>query len=56
LLQRAAQVFSEDLDVPAHKLSEAARRVIGKAFDEARRRGHMQLTTAHLFFAAAASI
>ena len=42
-------MFTEDLDIPAHKLSDAARRVIDKAFDEARRRRHPQLTAAHLF-------
>ena len=42
-------MFIEDLDIPAHKMSEAARHVIDKAVDEARRRRHSQLTAAHLF-------
>jgi ATP-dependent Clp protease ATP-binding subunit ClpA len=52
-LQEGGGVLIEDLDIPAHKLGDAARRVLDKAFDEARRRQHPQVATEHLFVAVA---
>jgi ATP-dependent Clp protease ATP-binding subunit ClpA len=46
-------VLIDDLDIPAHKLGDVSRRVLDKAFDEAGRRRHRQLTTGHLFVAVA---
>jgi ATP-dependent Clp protease ATP-binding subunit ClpC len=44
-------VYVEELDIPAVKITDAARRVIDRAFDEARRRDHRLLTSEHVFHA-----
>jgi ATP-dependent Clp protease ATP-binding subunit ClpA len=44
-------VFVESLDIPSGRVSDAAQRTIDRALAEARRRGHPDLTSAHLFFA-----
>ncbi|MEO6212316.1 MAG: Clp protease N-terminal domain-containing protein, partial [Vicinamibacterales bacterium] len=38
----------EDFDIPQSKLAESAERVIDRALDEARRRGHALLTNEHV--------
>ena len=42
-------MFVELLDIPIGKISEQAQRVFDRAVSEARRRGHDELTSAHLF-------
>jgi ATP-dependent Clp protease ATP-binding subunit ClpA len=44
-------VFVEFLDIPLSRVAEAAQRMIDRAADEARRRQHGELTSAHLFVA-----
>ena len=39
----------DELDIPAGKLTEGAQRVLDRAVDETRRRGHSLLTTSHIF-------
>jgi ATP-dependent Clp protease ATP-binding subunit ClpA len=46
-------VYVDDLDLPANKLSESARRVIDRAVEDSRRRDHSVLTSAHLWLAVA---
>lgn len=42
-------MFVELLDIPNGKISERAQRLIDRAASEAQRRGHEELTSAHLF-------
>ncbi|MDP3697355.1 MAG: ATP-dependent Clp protease ATP-binding subunit [Candidatus Taylorbacteria bacterium] len=42
---------TEDLDIPSGKIGESAQRVIDRAFEEARRRGHPYLADEHIFLA-----
>src|ERR1700689_1422124 len=42
---------AEDLDISPSKIGETAQRVIDRALEEARRLGHEQLTSEHLFLA-----
>lgn len=44
-------MFVESLDIPLGRVGEAAQRTIERAAAEARRRGHADLTSAHLFVA-----
>ena len=44
-------MFVEILDIPLGKFSESAQRVIDRAVTEARRRGHDEMTSGHLFIA-----
>jgi ATP-dependent Clp protease ATP-binding subunit ClpC len=46
-------MYVDDLEIPMDKLAETARRVMGRAVEESRRREHSLLTSAHLFFAVA---
>jgi hypothetical protein len=46
-------MYVGDIDIPSHKISEGARRVIDRAFDDAHRRRHAGLATEHLFLAIA---
>ena len=46
-------MFVDDLDIPANKLTESARRVLDRALEDSRRREHPVLTSAHLLFAVA---
>src|SRR5258706_2201424 len=46
-------VHVEDLDISADRFSEAAKRVMDRAVEDSRRRGHSLLSTAHLFLAVA---
>ncbi|HEY5617805.1 MAG TPA: ATP-dependent Clp protease ATP-binding subunit [Vicinamibacterales bacterium] len=46
-------MYVEDLDIPQNKLSEPARRIIDRASEESRRRGHALLTSEHLLLACA---
>jgi ATP-dependent Clp protease ATP-binding subunit ClpA len=48
-------VFVEFLDIPLGRVGEAAQRTIERAAAEARRRGHADLTSGHLFLAFAQS-
>jgi ATP-dependent Clp protease ATP-binding subunit ClpA len=48
-------VFVEFLDIPLGRVGEGAQRTIERAAAEARRRGHADLTSAHLFVAFAHS-
>jgi ATP-dependent Clp protease ATP-binding subunit ClpA len=42
-------MFVEFLDIPSGKISERAQRVIDRAASEAQRRGHVELTSGHVF-------
>ena len=44
-------MFVEILDVPLGKIGESAQGMIDRAVTEARRRGHGELTSGHLFVA-----
>jgi len=44
-------VYVDDLDIPASKLTESARRVMDRAVEDSRRRDHSALTSAHLCLA-----
>ena len=46
-------MYVDDPEIPMDKLAETARRVMGRAVEESRRREHPLLTSAHLFFAVA---
>ncbi len=46
-------MYVEDLDIPAGRFTEAAKRVMDRAVEDSRRRGHSLLTSAHLFLAVA---
>ena len=50
-MQRSANMLVENLDIPLAKLSDGAQRIIDRAATESRRRGHGELTSAHLFLA-----
>ena len=41
----------DDLDIAHNRIGESAQRVVDRAIDEARRRGHAEFTSAHLFLA-----
>lgn len=41
----------DDLDVPSGKIGESARRVLDRAIEEARQKGHAYLTNEHIFLA-----
>ncbi len=41
----------DDLDIAHNRIGESAQRVVDRAMDEARRRGHTEFTSAHLFLA-----
>ena len=41
-------MYVDDLDIPASKLNESARRVMDRAFEDSRRREHPMLTSAHV--------
>ena len=41
----------DDLDIAHNRIGESAQRVVDCAIDEARRRGHAEFTSAHLFLA-----
>jgi hypothetical protein len=45
-----APVIVDDLDIQPGKISEGVQRIVDAAATTARRRGHGELTTAHLFF------
>jgi ATP-dependent Clp protease ATP-binding subunit ClpA len=42
-------VFADQLDVPLGKIGDAAHRILERAAEESRRRGHDSVTSAHLF-------
>jgi ATP-dependent Clp protease ATP-binding subunit ClpA len=44
-------VHVDDLDISPSKIAETAQRIIDRAFEEARRREHAQLTNEHIFLA-----
>ena len=44
-------VFVKDLDISVHQISESAQRLLDRAVEEARRRGHSDLWDAHLLLA-----
>jgi ATP-dependent Clp protease ATP-binding subunit ClpA len=44
-------VFVKDLDISLHQISDAGQRLLDRAADEARRRGHTDLLPAHLLLA-----
>ncbi len=46
-------MYVEDLDIPVGRLTEAGKRVMDRAVEGSRRRGHSLLTSAHLFLAVA---
>src|SRR5690349_20954180 len=48
--ERRTRVFANELDLPAGTVSDAAQRMIDRAAAEARRRGHGEVLSAHLFF------
>jgi ATP-dependent Clp protease ATP-binding subunit ClpA len=47
---KESAVFANELDLPAGTVSDAAQRMIDRAAAEARRRGHGEVLSAHLFF------
>jgi ATP-dependent Clp protease ATP-binding subunit ClpA len=44
-------VFVKDFDISLHQISESAQRLLDRAADQARRRGHTELWDAHLLLA-----
>ena len=46
-------MYGDELDIPAGKLTESAQRVVDRAVEESRRRGHSLLTSTHMFIAVA---